>query len=156
LAAAFAPDGKMVATAAGKHVRLWDPVTGEPTGVTIELPAEVYAVQFSRTGGRLLTADRKGEARVWDAQTGRPARPAIAHSAPDGDEAWFYKMGPAISPDGKHVLTAAPVVQADSQSKTSPMGGQIPWKELAARAVEANTGKVLWEVATSGRHLSWS
>ena len=136
--ATFAPDGKTVACAAGKQVVWWDNATGKPAGKPIECPDELWALELSADGRRLLTADQGGNARVWEVATGKPAGPPLPQKVPDADESRFYKMGPTLSPDGLCVLTA------------TATAGQ--W----ARAFEANTGKMLWEVPSRGLSLRWT
>ena len=135
--ATFAPDGKTVACAAGKQVVWWDNATGKPAGEPIECPDELWVLELSADGRRLLTADQGGNARVWEVATGKPAGPPLPQKVPDADDSRFYKMGPALSPDGLCVLTA-----------TATPG--------MARAFEANTGKMLWEVPSFGQSLRWT
>jgi WD40 repeat protein len=51
---AFAPDGKRLATAAGKHVRLWSE-DGQPLLETQAHPSTVTALQWSKGGSELAT-----------------------------------------------------------------------------------------------------
>jgi WD40 repeat protein len=142
LALAFSPDGKRFAeggapanakryTADRKTVRLWDAVTRERVAPPLEHSAAVHAVAFSPDGTTLLTGcgnnpaspvPQGGEARLWDAATGQPAR-----SASDGSVLRLPHQGAvvavAFSPDGKTVLTGS--------------------TDRAARLWEADTGKML-------------
>ena len=136
VAASFSPDGKTVVTATGKQVILWDAMTGERRGEPIEYPDDVWALKFCQAGDRLVTADRSGHARVWDAASGKLVGLPLPQVVPDADQSRFYKMGPALSPDGLQVLTAI-------DGKT-------------AQAYEASTGKMLWKVPSRGIFLSYS
>jgi len=136
VAAAFAPDGKTAFCAAGTQVLRWDVATGQRAGAAIECPGNVWAFQMSRDGGRLVTADATGKARVWETSSGKPAGPSLPHLLPSADESRFYKMGPALSPDGSSVLVVA--------------------GHLNVQACESMTGKVLWEVPARGYFLLWS
>jgi RNA polymerase sigma factor (sigma-70 family) len=64
--AAFGPDGKTYAAAAGKKVWLWDAANGKERAGLPELPAEATALAFSPDGRFLVTALADTSALVWD------------------------------------------------------------------------------------------
>jgi WD40 repeat protein len=118
LTAAFRPDGRAVAVASvlldaqgkrivGGEVRLWDVTGGAGLGQVMNLRGEVRALAFSPDGRLLLTGsairpavaggELEGEARLWEAETGEPAGPALAHPKP----VWAL----AFSPDGRSFVT---------------------------------------------------
>jgi eukaryotic-like serine/threonine-protein kinase len=92
---AFDPSGlRLAAGLQDMTVRLWDPRTGESLLTLNGHTAPVMSVAFSRDGRKLGSAAgalRRGEGRIWDAQTGklshtlRGANGCIAFS-PDGFE----------------------------------------------------------------------
>jgi WD40 repeat protein len=65
---AFAPDGRGLATASGKHVRIWNE-DGMPLLETQAHPSTVAAVQWSRTGTELATCCYGG-AYIWEVERG--------------------------------------------------------------------------------------
>jgi WD40 repeat protein/Tfp pilus assembly protein PilF len=57
--AAFSPDGRWLATAAGNHFRLWDAATGEPAGPAMthsRAAAAINYLAFTTPEGRVVTA----------------------------------------------------------------------------------------------------
>ena len=104
-AAAFSPDGKLLAAAYGDgYVRLWNPVTGQAAGSP--LPADtgpgggVNGVAFNPDGKLLATADADGTVRLWNPVTGQ------AVGAPFLAATTGAVYGVAFSPDGKLLATA--------------------------------------------------
>jgi WD40 repeat protein len=78
--AQWSPDGRRLAVAAGSVVLLVDAAAGGVLARTIGMESSVRRIVFSPDGTRLLTAggsfleagSTNGEARVWDAEDGRP------------------------------------------------------------------------------------
>src|SRR5262249_4243150 len=74
---AFSPDGKRLAGADGREIKVWDTDSGKVL-VTIPSPAPAGGVVFSPNGRRFAgvivtwdTGQRKGALKVWDAATGK-------------------------------------------------------------------------------------
>ena len=72
------------------------PGPSPPLRAILEHRGSVYAL-FRPDGRAILTGSRDGTARLWDAATGRPLGPPLAH----GDIVFQV----AFSPDGRRVLT---------------------------------------------------
>lgn len=95
-AAAFSPDGRLLATGdAGGHIVLWD--VGTPAAPGRHLSGHtgpVHDLAFSSHGHRLASAGADGTVQLWDTATGEAATdlPLTGHSGP--------VRGVAFSPDG--------------------------------------------------------
>jgi uncharacterized protein (TIGR03067 family) len=70
-ALAYSPDGKLLVSAAGPKVRLWDAATGKELRVVDGARGEVESLAFSPDGRLLLTAGRDQPVRVWDLASGK-------------------------------------------------------------------------------------
>src|SRR5262249_33995646 len=106
-AVAFRPDGEDFLTAtsalAGGRwaVRLWAPAPGPSLG---EPPEDEYlqyplAAVFRPDGKAFATPVFENAARLWDADTGRPAGPPLVHPK--------AVIALAFGPDGKTLLTCS-------------------------------------------------
>jgi WD40 repeat protein len=152
-AAAFSPDGTMVAAAASDMSKrlwdtrawteiaalftqtdsngtisamVWDARTGRAT-TSIYDHATVTAVSFSPDGHRLITASADRTARIWEADTGKPIVPL------EGHQDWLHTA--VFSPNGRLIVTA---------SGPSPLSTA---KETAARLWNAETGAPLFTLS---------
>jgi WD40 repeat protein len=93
--AAFAPDGKTVATAGNEGVSVWSVPGGRYH--LLRAPGGVSRVAFSPDGSLLAAAGRDGTARLWSTETGHPVHVLRASKLPLTDV--------AFSPDGSLLLT---------------------------------------------------
>ena len=101
LAAAFSPDGKLVATGSYNHTtRLWNAQTGAAGPALLGHAGAVSKLYFSPDSTRVLGSSDWNDltAQLWDAQTGR----TIAVLQHDG----VIKLS-AFSADGSRLLTAS-------------------------------------------------
>ncbi len=102
---AFRPDGKMLAVAAGKFVRLFEIPTGKELLPPLEHGTIVNQLSFDPTGTKLLT--RSTRIHLWMVATRKPVTKSIRQAAgakyaefsPDGK--WFLMCGYYPKTQGK-------------------------------------------------------
>ncbi|UTP36805.1 eIF2A-related protein [Streptomyces rapamycinicus] len=98
-AVAFSPDGRTVASAGFRTVRLWDVASRRLLAVLQGHEGAVQSVDFSPDGRTLVSAGARDTARLWDVSTHRATRVLTGHRSGVWDT--------AFSPDGKTVGTAS-------------------------------------------------
>jgi WD40 repeat protein len=111
--AVFSPDGTRIAAAADRSVRFWNAVGPQGEGITLEHPARVLRIDYSRDGKSLLTRATDHVVRVWDVASGTLA-------AAIDVEAGARRA--SISPDGARVVTASP----DGVARVWLVGSRVP------------------------------
>jgi WD40 repeat protein/serine/threonine protein kinase len=114
--AEFSPDGRRVVTVGSTwleaqqtwrpEARLWDLGTGQFIPLPHPDGLQLTEAAFSADGANVITAGiltdgsgQAGEARAWDAATGKPLGPPFKHNDNDA-----YSP-PVLSPDGCRILT---------------------------------------------------
>jgi WD40 repeat protein len=97
VAAAFAPDGKRVATVGQDNLgKVWDPKTGSQS-LTLKGHKDVpLAVAFSADGALIVTAGTDKTVRLWSAKSGEP-QPTMLRA----DEKIFSL---ALDPKGRYLV----------------------------------------------------
>ncbi len=116
VAAAFSPDGRILATAVDGSIRLWDTATRQQIGTPMTAgPSPAYAVAFSPDGRTLATAGADGTARLWDVATEQQIGTPMT-AGPDP----LYAV--AFSRDGRTLVTAGGDGTARSWDVAFPAG----------------------------------
>jgi WD40 repeat protein len=110
--AAFARDGKTLATAQADGVVLWDTTTGKQVRRLEGHEGAVFAVAFSANGARLLTGGQDGTVRLWEATTGKQLQELVGHRQ--------AVRAVALSADGKLAASSG----ADDSVRTWDLKGE--------------------------------
>ena len=117
----FSPDARRLAAAYSGLAAIWD-ITGNTSArsdLNKILDAPLVVAQLSPSGERFLTADRKGEAQLWDAFTGAPLSPVLSHTAGVAHA--------VFSPDEKYFVTRDSAEAKVWDVKTARrVGGPLP------------------------------
>jgi WD40 repeat protein/tRNA A-37 threonylcarbamoyl transferase component Bud32 len=154
-AVAFAPGGKLLATAGDdKSIRIWDVASGKRKE-RIQHEAEVYCLAFSPDGNTLASAGADKAVTFWDVAGGELQRTIADGSA--GKIAWL-----AFAPDGRTLATVgyqqkvAVLWDVDSGKEIASLEGHKDDVNAAAFSPDSMTvatvsddGAVrLWDAAT--------
>ncbi len=160
----LSPDGSRVLTADDQGTaHLWDSATGREVCPALEHGVAVLSALFSPDGQTVLTAcgnqlekdKARGDARLWDARSGKLLR-TLAHPAT------VYRA--EFSPDGSKILTACAdglarlwaAGDASAPVRTLPHGAPIfhaTWNRAGTQVATAGANGVaqVWSVAEGKR-----
>ena len=129
-AAAFSPDGRLVAIPDHNTVVVRDANTGEREDRVFQgHSAAVRSVAFSPDGRRIVTASDDKTARVWDVQTGEQIAALREHTAP--------VRSAVFSPDGLRV------VSTQMPQRSAPRPRIVTSNDSIALLWDALTGQVI-------------
>ncbi|HXG67967.1 MAG TPA: caspase family protein, partial [Blastocatellia bacterium] len=98
-AVAFSPDGKTIASATGRSVKLWDGSAGSLIQSLDGHTAEVKALAFSPDGKILASGSADRTIRLWGMQSHKPLGALTGHAA--------VVTALAFSPDGKRLASGS-------------------------------------------------
>jgi WD40 repeat protein/serine/threonine protein kinase len=160
---AFSPDSHTILTGSkDKTARLWDAVTGQPSGPTLQHEYPVWAVAFSPDGRTLLTGcgtddGLHGAAQLWDAATGQALGPPLATEGTVGTV--------AFSADGARILTlnrkGAQIWPVPGHAGDVPSGAErpaplvLPHPGSVAMALFSPDGRTVLTGGTDGSARLW-
>ena len=143
---AFSPDGKVVLTAGGSTMQLWDPATGKPIGIPHK---GAQSSIFSPDLTKALSAGQP--ARLWDSATGKSIGQPLSHG-----ERWVDAG--AFSPDGNVVLTMG---QDDHTARLwdtatgKPIGQPLQHQERVVAVAFRYDSRVCLTVSYDGAARFW-
>jgi Tol biopolymer transport system component len=120
---AFSPDGKRLAAASNREVKVWDAATGQEVFSYLIKGTNVFGLAFSPDGKRLAVGISH-QVKILDAGTGQELT-VLA-----GANHFLFRM--AFSPDGKHL--------AASGGSTNGTGAVSIWEVESGKYVRSLSG----------------
>jgi RNA polymerase sigma factor (sigma-70 family) len=100
---ALAPDGSVVASAAGRTVYLWEAATGKPR-THVSFPAAVHALWFAPDGKHVAVGGNDGFVRVVDLASGKEVHHFLAHQ-PQPRDYYTGVYGVLFLPDDRSLVS---------------------------------------------------
>jgi WD40 repeat protein len=87
-AAAWSPDGQILATANGPRIFFWDLIDPRPKNSLLGHQSQVTALTWSPDGTLLASGSRDQTIIIWDAEKGTHLRTLVGHTKAISDLAW--------------------------------------------------------------------
>jgi eukaryotic-like serine/threonine-protein kinase len=104
----FSPDGRLIAVAGGRSVRVWDAKTLTPATSEMVHPATVTTLSFPMSGDRLATSCEDGKARVFAVKAGPDGARPLFEPVPHGKlRSWMGEKStpPLFADSGNGLIT---------------------------------------------------
>jgi WD40 repeat protein len=153
-AAAFSPDGSILAVGSADGVRLWNVATPGHVKQITEVPlggrGAGSALTFSPDGRILAVGDSVGTAQLWDAATGRQiGLSLVAGNAP--------VTSVAFTRDGATLATANAdgIARLWSTTTGNPIGGELPGGSKIYSVAFSPDGQTLATTGANGSASLW-
>jgi RNA polymerase sigma factor (sigma-70 family) len=162
LAAAFAPDGKAVATADfNGDIVLWDPATGKQLRSLKGHDCRASSLAFAPDGKLLASAGREGPIRLWDPAAGAEVRRLTGHTGKGVARVAFSPDGKRLASSGWDQTVRLWDVATGQEVRTlqvmdlgvSPLAFAPDGKALASGHTDGTV--VLWDTATGKERRRW-
>jgi len=143
----WSPQGKIVASAGDKTIRLWDQATGKPIGSLEGHEGQVLSVAWSPDGKTLASGSRDRTMRLWEAATGKEVRRHPGHAGGGWTVDW--------SPDSKMLAFGSDdktihLQEAATGKEVRLLSGHEDW---VRSVVWSPDGKMLASVGDRAIHL---
>ncbi len=147
-ALAFAPDGRMLASAQGDSIRLWAIPDARPLATLDGHVAAVRALAFAPDGRTLASVSDDRSVKLWSIPEGRLRTTIREHGEPLRAVAW--------TPDGATVVSAAGTIRTWNAS-TGRLRGSVAGHGAAVRALWVGaTGTTLVSASDDGTARTWA
>ena len=157
----FSPNGDRVVVAAGSRAIIWSIQSPRPGFQFTGHGSTVDAVDFSPSGGHVLSGARDGTSRIWDAATGQQIR-TFAATAGQPNPATFSTDGTKILAGSGLNLPRLWEQATGSELRTFPgHSGTVNAVALSPDGTKALTGSaddtaILWDTATGKKLFTFT